>query len=116
MTERSIDALIASRVLNQVVVLDSNSNTAVTYGKDMKPIKVPEFSTDKDDLSDLIDLFTEKGYELRVRQTQQGETPMWFAVFVPNQNVSALPSTGETKGLAVCKAALSVIDGTNIRK
>lgn len=116
MNERELDALVASRVLNQVVVWSSDPENAHYFDKARKKQEVPYFSTDDEQTSALEEFMADKGYEMRARKSLEDARERWYVAFVPNANCSALPSHGSSRGIAVCRAALSVVDGTNIKE
>lgn len=109
MGNRELDAMIASRILNQVVVLDNKTDELYTIRDDRSKYQVPEFSSDEDATSALEEYMADKGFEMRARKSGAGDGALWFVVFSKDINGVGRASHGSSRGVAVCNAALATI-------
>lgn len=113
---RDLDTRIASEVLNQVVLVDNKSGKIFTIGKNMKKEEVPEYSTDDEYTNALVEFMVENGFELRSRKATSQNKDVWYASFVPSYPCVPVSSTGPSRGISICHAAIAVVEGTHISK
>lgn len=109
MEHRELDAMIASRVLSQVVVIDNKSGDLYTFRDDRSKTQVPFFSSDEEATAALEEYMADRGYEMRARKSGTGDGAIWFVVFSADSTATGRASHGSSRGIAVCNAALAAI-------
>lgn len=84
-------------------------------GHDRELIELPLFSEDQEAANLIEQKMEENGWILTVRNTIDEEASKWLASFLRKDGKNYILSSADTVPRAICLAAVSAMQGTNIK-
>jgi hypothetical protein len=110
------DSVIARALWKFIIVVDTQTGENFLVGPHHEKVPLPKYSTVIADAYKIVEHFQAQGYALKVRSSITSGKATYHAVFLRNDGQNYRFSEGSTLPMAICFAALSVCQGTNIAK
>jgi hypothetical protein len=108
------DSLIARKVWRAVVVNDTLTGESYMIGQeDRTHVPVPPFSTDIEEAYKIVAFFQNKGWTFRLMNIPDDD--VFQACFFQQDERMYRFVRGQTVPLAICAAAIALLDGSNIK-
>ena len=116
MENQELDSMVARLVWGYVVIIDTQSGLNYIMGHDHVQIELPKFSEDQEAANMVEKKMEENGWILTVRNTIDEAASKWLASFLRRDNKQYKLSSADTVPRAICLAAVSAMQGTNIKQ
>jgi hypothetical protein len=106
------DSLVARSIWKAIIVTETETGESYMVNQDdYSKVKVPPYSTSVDEAHRIVEYFQNQGWSARIRNVP--EQDVFMVSFFKHDGRTYRFMKGDTLPMAICMAALDLINGSN---